>query len=91
MNTATPIKPVPFRGDAALYRLDPPMEGRGGAANEYVVVSAVDEQVYSIRVRETYIFAADKDGKVTDWIELPGSLKDTTSHTEALAAAGYTL
>lgn len=38
---------------------------------------------------ETYIFPATRDGAVTDWLELPGSMRGTKDHLEALYNAGY--
>lgn len=92
MNVATLIKRLhSWRGDAALYRVEPPLDG-----NDYVVVSAVD---LALRFPtygdprpmqiETYIFAADENGKVEDYGELSGSMKGTLDHTEALLDAGY--
>lgn len=82
MNTATRIDtPLPdFSGNAALYRLDPPMDGV-----EHVIVSAIDGSWAT----ETYIFPADPSGEVTDWGELSGSYKGGTDHAEALRGAGY--
>lgn len=92
MPTATHIRKLDhFAGDAALYRLDPPLEG-----NEFVAVSAVDlhRETWAVNLpevmkSETYIFPSDGDGFVSDWGELRGSMKGTLSHSEALAKAGY--
>lgn len=92
MSTATYIKPVSnMRGDARLYRVDPPLDG-----NEYIAVSAVDMAAQfpginfqSWEATETYIFPASEDGEVTAWGELPGSMKGTLDHAEALRDAGY--
>jgi len=76
------------RGDQRLYRMNPPLDGYEGyesGPHEYVVASAVcvfDEP-------ETYLFPADKDGNVTSWGELPGSLNGTLQHEDAIAEAGY--
>ncbi len=85
--TATPVGGLlaSMRGAARLYRLSEPLEG-----NYFVIASTVDEQLSQFtRVHETYIFGADSNGKVTDWGELPGSLKNTSDHEEALREAGY--
>lgn len=74
-----------FTGHANLYRLNPPMECENGTF-EYVVVSAT--MVYPLGP-ETYIFAADSKGQVTDWGELPGSFRGALDHRAALAGAGY--
>ena len=52
-----------------LYRFDPPLEG-----HEHVVVSAVD----SCWAHETYLFGADAEGAVRDFLELHGSQRGTT-------------
>lgn len=38
---------------------------------------------------ECYIFPADADGKILNWAELPGSQKQTTSHTLVLTDMGF--
>jgi len=92
MNKAIRIKRLPsWRGDAALYKVEPPLDG-----NEHVVVSAVD---LALRFPtygdprpmqiETYIFPADEHGEVLDYGELSGSMKGTLDHAEALRRAGY--
>lgn len=63
------------------YRVNPPLEG-----NEYVVVSAV---VAMFSGPETYIFPADKNGKITSFGELEGSYRGGMSHESALGNAGY--
>lgn len=92
MNTAKLVRRLTdWRGDAALYQTTPPLDG-----NEHVVVSAVDtalrfEQYGTPRSMqiETYIFAANEDGSVTEYGELSGSMKGTLDHAEALLEAGY--
>jgi hypothetical protein len=64
----------------ALYKC----EG-GGVLPEYVIVSAVRNGW----VHETYIFPASREGRITDWLELEGSEKNTTSHEKVLSNAGY--
>lgn len=74
-----------YRGDAALYRLEPAYEG-----NEFVMVSTVHENVGGVyRVDETYAFPADAAGEVTDWAELDCSRKGHHTHADILANAGY--
>lgn len=79
---ATYIRHVPNFANGALYQMKPVHEG-----HEYVVVSAV----HNGWAHETYIFPATADGEITDWLELGGSLKDTTDHAEALRNAGYVI
>ena len=87
MNTATLIKAAlpDYRGDAALYRLDPPLDGVS-----LVVVSAVNDPDW-FGIHETFIFPADAEGEIVDFAELHGSTRGTTSHAEALENAGYTI
>jgi len=95
MNIAYKIKYLDgFRGEAVLFRVEPPLEG-----HEYVVVSAVDIKpptgvetpsfMQDYYIPETYIFGADPDGHVTAWGELPGSFKGAMDIPRALAQAGY--
>lgn len=76
-----------FQGDARLYRCDPPMPNdEDGGRSEYVVVSAARVPFSG---PETYIFAADANGKVASWRDLPGSTRGVLDHAQALATAGY--
>jgi hypothetical protein len=84
MGKATKVKDLPgFRGKAALYFLDPPVDDD----MEYVVVSAT--VVPFGEGPETYIFPADSSGEITDWGELHGSYKGDLDHAKALRGAGY--
>lgn len=74
-----------WRGDAALYELDPPLEIDGGFF-PHVVVSAVNAPFSG---PETYIFKADKDGNVFDMGELDGSFRGERNHAKAIANMGY--
>lgn len=65
-----------------LYKLNPPFEG-----HEYIIVSAVEVTVSG---PETYVFAANEKGEVTDWCELGGSFKGSLDHKKALNNIGYT-
>jgi hypothetical protein len=65
---------------ASLYRMDPPHEGAS-----HVIVSAINDAY----AHETYIFASGEDAKVSNWTEMFGSAKGTTSHEDALRGAGY--
>ena len=90
MNIAHKIKSFySFRGEAILFRMEPPLEG-----HQYVVVSAVHPKPPDLRytdmfVPETCIFAADPDGHVIDWHELDGSFRGAMDIPRALAQAGY--
>jgi hypothetical protein len=70
-----------YRGDARLYKLSPPLKGA-----RHVIVSAVNA-MYS--GDETYIFKADAEGQITDWLEMEGSFKGGLDHEKALRGAGY--
>lgn len=71
-----------FRGHAAVYHCQPPLNGYN-----YVVVSAV----HNADVHETYIFGSDNKGEILKWQELDGSYKAGVDHAQALAIAGYYL
>ena len=71
-----------FRGDARLYKLNPPFENN----IKYVVVSATIP-IYG--GPETYIFEANREGKVRNWGELKGSFKGDLDHGRALRGMGY--
>jgi hypothetical protein len=80
-----------FRGDARLYRLNPPMmvhDWRDASDRpvEWVNVSAV---VAMFSGPETYIFEADEAGEVKSWAELDGSFQGALDHEAALLGAGY--
>lgn len=82
-----------FRGHAALFRCDPPIEGyepweegQTQARHEYVIASAVNAFGMG---GETYLFPANEAGEVTDWGELPPSQKGTLDHDRVFTDAGY--
>jgi hypothetical protein len=89
MKTATMLYEMTgMNGRANLYRLSEALESWEGNKYEYVVVSAVDVPFSG---PETYIFGADENGGITDWMELPGSFRGDLDHEEALKGAGYTV
>lgn len=82
-------------GNQRLYQLKPPMKYEDGYGEDakkktakFVVVSAVAVMCTGA---ETYIFPADKKGKITDWGELDGSYRGGLDHEQALHNAGYTV
>lgn len=77
------IKSLPWRGDARLFKVEPPYGG-----HSYLVVSAA---LVPFSGHETYIFHADADGEVTDWCEMEGSRKGSHSHPSVLGAIGYSV
>lgn len=80
----------PFTTEAKWYRLSPPLVSEGWEGTEthrYVVVSASDRPDFGIC--ETYIFPCDETGKITGWLELPGSFQGGLDHEAALQGAGY--
>lgn len=89
--TATFIKDVKMRGDAALYLLSEPIEGVDMESYvtswDWVVVSAVDDSM--LGRSETLIFPSDSEGEIEDWQELEGSYRDGMDHNVALEGAGY--
>jgi len=84
-----------FAGDARLYELSSEIgyaidweTEEPTAHTRFVAVSAVDVLYSGI---ETYIFPADADGHVLNWLELDGSQKGTLSHGIAIRDAGWIL
>lgn len=84
-----------FAGKAGLYKLDPPMkytkwdfetDEEVEYKTEYVVVSPANVMFSG---PETYIFASDENGEVTDWMELAGSFRGGLNRERALNKAGY--
>ena len=72
-----------FTGHAALYRMEPPLDG-----HDFVIASA------SILVPtgpETYLFPADAEGNVVSWLEMDGSYRGGLSHAKAFAGVGYSI
>lgn len=90
MGTATFVRNLDgWRGDARLYRCEPPMQyghDEEPKPAEYVIVSGVFAMFSG---PETYIFPATADGEVADWGELDGSFQGGINHEEALSGAGY--
>lgn len=92
MKKATPIKDITKdmpgmgrgAGRAIVYELSEPLSGQ-----RTVLVSSLDRAFDTLQ-SETYIFGYSLEkNKVTDWMELDGSQRGTTSHAVALADAGY--
>ena len=89
MGTAEFVKQMDgWRGDAALYRLSPPMAGVDGWAFDHVIVSAV---IAIGSGPETYLFGCDENGENIDFSELPGSFRGDRDHATALNGAGYSI
>lgn len=85
--TATAIAELSrWRGEATLYALSTPMPDYDGGLTHYVIASAV---IVPGSGAETYLFAADAEGRVLSYMELPGSYRGGLSHKEALERAGY--
>ena len=66
-----------FSGHAALYRMDPPLNGC-----DFVIASAISK---------TCVFPADAGGEVVSWAEMDGSYRGGLSHAKAFAGAGYSM
>lgn len=79
----------PSGAQQQLYRLSEPLwswSDEPADAAEYVLVSAVFAMISG---PETYIFAANPEGEVLSWSDLPGSFQGARNHEEALRGAGY--
>jgi hypothetical protein len=95
--TAHHVRDLTEDGSVALYRMSPPMlnERFDHETGEYIETR--DEYVVASAVTvfwsgpETYLFSADEDGEVTDWVELAGSFRGALDHAKALAGAGYVI
>ena len=72
-------KSIVNKSEAKVYKVKPKIEG-----NRYVVSSAIHEYI-----RETYLFASNKKGNITDWIELEGSQKNVVNCEKVLTDLGY--
>ncbi len=77
-----------FAGRAELFQCDPPMVDYHGVPHEYVVASTATVPYSGI---ETYFFPADRNGKVTSWLELPPSARGSSDIDGLLGDAGYTV
>lgn len=56
----------------------------------YVVTSICDPYMAALQgCPECYIFPADADGNILNWLELPGSQKETTDHHLVLTDMGF--
>jgi len=101
MSTATLVKSLDgMRGDARIYKLDPPYvehpysygdDVKPDIEHEYVTVSAVDLNfggfdMGNYRTAETMIFPSDGED-TTDWGAL--AMIPYKSHEDALADLGY--
>ena len=87
MKTATKLKDLTdWNGIASVYAVTPPMDGEDGAKHSHVVVSGVNAMFSG---SETYIFPCSETGEVECYMELPGSLRGTLAHADALRGAGY--
>ena len=69
----------PFRGNAVIYRLNPPYK-----TYEYVVVSTVQDSW----VDETMLFGCDAFGNPDDWDSL-AEIAPAGTPVECLARIGY--
>lgn len=82
-------------GDVRLYRLSPPAaEAVWDNDTQDYTVKPVEFVVVSAAVirnsgPETYIFASDESGNITDWVEMTGSFRGGLDHAKALRGAGY--
>ena len=75
----TKIKDVNNR--QVLWKAEPPLDG-----HEYIVTSQSNVMFTGA---ETYIFPADKDGKIIDYGGLRGSYRGELNHKKCFASIGY--
>lgn len=83
-----------LEADQRVFMMDPPLDG-----NEFVCVSATTmnkiarlANSYGVNLKlepETYIFACDAAGFITNYGELEGSYRGGMNHAQALMNAGY--
>jgi hypothetical protein len=76
---ATKVKDV--NSKQVMWQLEPPLDG-----NKYVITSA---STVDFTGPETYLFACDKEGNITNWCELPGSYRGELNHKRCFANIGY--
>lgn len=76
---ATKIKDL--SDNKILWEVLPRIEG-----NKYVVTSASNVLFSG---PETYMFAADEEGEIIDWCELPGSYRGSLDHKKCFNNIGY--
>lgn len=100
MTTATFVKSLDVSQPGqtkVLWVLDPPQ-----GEVEYVITSAVNLTDPTVAMmdnimgadmaqQETYIFHADRDGKVLNWTEMDGSTKHIKDHEQVIRNAGWTV
>jgi hypothetical protein len=85
-----------FTGLADLFRVSPPI-----ASEEYNEYGKLTKKKYKYVIvsctsvpfsgPETYIFPADKTGKILSWLELPGSKHGNFTIDAVLEDLGYTV
>jgi hypothetical protein len=75
-----------------LWKVDPPIkydkdydEEKWGGETPFVVTSSVSGPY----AQETFAFAADEDGHIVDWGELPGSMKGVGLHKAVIALINH--
>lgn len=103
MKTARRTKTLSgWKGEAAVYKLEPPPCQAGKRDRYYVIVSDIDvvdnlpglahlfdDELYSSK--ETMIFRSTRSGGVMSWEEMEGSFRGGRDHARALSYMGYKL
>lgn len=88
--TATFVKDLgKGTGSQKLWPLSEPVTAGYGEDNEtteYVVTSAT---IAMSSGPETYIFASDAEGEITNWGEMTGSFRGELDHEHAIENAGW--
>ncbi len=79
MKTATILNKDMGNDNQWLVKVSPPHDG-----HEFIVVS-----VGKSGFNETYLFGANEDGIITNWMELSGSQVGFRDHRRVLCEAGF--
>ena len=70
---------------AVLIKLDEPVGYGDEKTTDHIYVSAA----IGARADEVYLFPADANGRVLNWLELPGSRRGTDNIRMTMMDAGY--
>lgn len=73
-----------FTGTAKLWKLSKSIKVVNWLEQEFTVEYVITSAVIGYNGRETFVFPANKDGKVVDWGELEGSLRGHLDHDAAI-------
>jgi len=80
------FKPPTFNGHSVwLYKFEPPIKDWDDNLITYAVLSSIS----NFFTEETYIFASNEKGDVSNWAELEGSMRGNHTHEEILKNLDY--